>query len=560
MGDYFMRFWQVGLMACLIAAACTQAQAGEVSAEGKWKLLVLAFGEDEFAIVDLSKKDGALTGSVVDAQAFLGGPKLGKVELKDGALQLDLNAKGQTIPFVGALGGDAKDKFLGTIRFRGTPYPARLEKTDADKAKLGDQTLLRSILATRKAESASKRAEELTALIHTHKGSPILSHAYESLLGVAEKAKLSSDDVKKHVHQWLDEARPYGPIWVAACRVKVLNGLQGQAAYAPLVLDLAQESEKSLAADASLETRSEIAKAIATAAADVGKTELAKDARARHEALEGKLDEQYHKEVPPFMPQKFVGRKDDKHNRAALFELFTGAQCPPCVAADVAFDALLKTYKGTELVTLQYHLHIPGPDPLTNEASLARAKFYGVTSTPTPIFNGQKVAQGGGGMDGAEAKYQEYRGVIDGLIEDFAQASIKLEAQQSGDTIAVNALAQSKMEGANLRLRIVLTEESIRYVGSNRLRFHHHVVRAMPGGAEGAAFEKGASSVQVKLSLEEVRKTLNAYLDSFAEEQAFPRPRPPIQLQGLSVVAFVQDDDTKQVLQVVTVPLGSSPK
>ena len=52
-------------------------------------------------------------------------------------------------------------------------------------------------------------------------------------------------------------------------------------------------------------------------------------------------------------------------------ELFTGAQCPPCVAADVAFDVLEKTYKPADLVLIQYHLHIPGPDPLTNAASEA---------------------------------------------------------------------------------------------------------------------------------------------------------------------------------------------
>ena len=54
-------------------------------------------------------------------------------------------------------------------------------------------------------------------------------------------------------------------------------------------------------------------------------------------------------------------------------EIFTGAECPPCVAADVGFDALLKSYKPTEFIGLQHHLHIPGPDPLTNADTVARA-------------------------------------------------------------------------------------------------------------------------------------------------------------------------------------------
>ena len=57
----------------------------------------------------------------------------------------------------------------------------------------------------------------------------------------------------------------------------------------------------------------------------------------------------------------------------ALVELFTGAQCPPCVAADIAFDAeAVKSYKAADVVLLQYHLHIPGPDPLTNADSEKR--------------------------------------------------------------------------------------------------------------------------------------------------------------------------------------------
>ena len=55
--------------------------------------------------------------------------------------------------------------------------------------------------------------------------------------------------------------------------------------------------------------------------------------------------------------------------RVVVVELFTGAECPPCVSADVAFDALLETYKPNEVVLLEYHLHIPGPDPLTNADS-----------------------------------------------------------------------------------------------------------------------------------------------------------------------------------------------
>ena len=41
-------------------------------------------------------------------------------------------------------------------------------------------------------------------------------------------------------------------------------------------------------------------------------------------------------------------------------------------------------------------------------------------------------------------------------------------------------------------LRLALTEESIHYVGSNKLRFHHHVVRALPrSAAKGTDLKDG---------------------------------------------------------------------
>ena len=48
---------------------------------------------------------------------------------------------------------------------------------------------------------------------------------------------------------------------------------------------------------------------------------------------------------------------------------------------------------------------------------------------------------------------------------------------------------------------MALTEESIRYVGGNKLRYHHHVVRAFPGGTEGKDLTDGKGKVELTLKL-----------------------------------------------------------
>ena len=121
-----------------------------------------------------------------------------------------------------------------------------------------------------------------------------------------------------------------------------------------------------------------------------------------------------------------------------MMELFTGAQCPPCVAADVAFDALLKTYKPTDLVLVQYHMHIPGSDPMTNPDTIARWDYYrkhfpeNIRGVPSSLFNGKPGGGGGGGMTAAEGKFTQYTGVINPLLEKSTDVKLAGKADALG--------------------------------------------------------------------------------------------------------------------------------
>ena len=186
-------------------------------------------------------------------------------------------------------------------------------------------------------------------------------------------------------------------------------------------------------------------------------------------------------------------------------------------------------------------------------------------------------------MAQAKGKYDQYRGLIDEALYGKKTASVDPKATRNGDTTQIAAAAKanpapkqdppkkddaddakksddSKEKAAQdepqLRLRLLLTEESIRYVGGNRLRFHHHVVRAFPGGADGTPLTDGKCETKVSLSLEDVRGEITDYLDDYAKTASFPNPLPSVDFKGLSVVALVQDDSDKSVLHAVSVPLA----
>jgi hypothetical protein len=570
------------------ASALSQAPRDDAHRDGSWKLVLLPFGEDEFAIVKLIEKDGKTTASVADAHEMLGRPAVKAVEWKDGALTVALSGAGGDTVFKGTFvkNGPSAGKVLGTVNFRGTVYPARMETTtDSKVSPIKQSPLIAKLAETQQESSPKSKTKKLEEAIQGNHGSPNSSLLYAELLSSAQAAGLELAKVEDIVKRWTQEAKPYGDAWSNEVRHKALKAVASSKSFAKLTVELAQEVEKTVS-ESDAETKANVVGILARAARNAGMEEMAKVSEARYLKLDQQLDEEYHKKVPPFKPTPYLGRTDKIADQVVLMELFTGAQCPPCVAADVAFDALLTSYKPTELIGLQYHLHIPGPDPLTNSDSLARQEYYGsgVRGTPSTFFNGHSEAGGGGPMGNSQRKYTEYREIIDKILDSSSGAKITVSANQAGDQIKILASAQVTSNGSDQKsnsattkpnghegeksaeekdkrkavLRLALTEESIHYVGGNKLRYHHHVVRALPGGAKGTDLKDGAGKIEVTFNLAELKRDLEEYLSDFAKTATFHNPPPEMKFDNLAVVAFVQDDGDKTILNAVSVPVTTS--
>jgi thiol-disulfide isomerase/thioredoxin len=253
--------------------------------------------------------------------------------------------------------------------------------------------------------------------------------------------------------------------------------------------------------------------------------------------------------MPPFAVAPFAGRKGSSE-RVALVELFTGSECPPCVAADVGFDAVEKAYKPTEVVLLQYHEHIPRPDPLTNPSAEVRMKYYDIEGTPSVYVNGKQVQELCGPLPAAKAMFGKYRDAIDPLLERTAPGSVRVSATRSGQRIDITAETSEWQEtGEKIRLRLALVEDVVRFRGGNGQIYHHCVVRALPGGESGIAVADKATRQTASVDLDKLRKDLNQYLNQVNSETPFSSSERPMAMRHLRVVAFVQNDGTKEVLQ-----------
>lgn len=247
-------------------------------------------------------------------------------------------------------------------------------------------------------------------------------------------------------------------------------------------------------------------------------------------------------------------RVEPSGNRVSLVELFTGTTCPPCVAADIAVGGVEKLYGHEEVVALRYHQHIPGPDPFANSATETRFAYYAAlpperTGTPTTIVNGEKILVAGG-FDFAILSFETLLQALEPALFEKTDVVVTVEAEARSDKLRVKATAAGlPADAKGLRLRVVLAETLVRYPARNGVRLHEMVVRAMPAGVDGLALDGESGEFETTIDLPAMKAGLLKDLADTEEVRLANFPAKPMPFEGFHVVAFVQDDTTKAVLQ-----------
>jgi len=508
--------------------------------KGYWKF---RFTEQEQTITLLlffSEDNGKWTGDFVGSTAKLTQePKFSSVKVKGDSVQFALTFGGKEfVSFDGLLNKEGK-KLVGSFSFFGGDL--RITELHASQLK--------------KLDDAFEVAREDLAVLET---GPELFKAGFSVLEQSAAKKMKPEDVRTIADKIAKVSANYGLKWERSIALRLSNSLASQEGYAEIALAQARRAERMIGDEDPAAVQMQVMQTLATLLAKTGKTDDAKKYIANLAKLEARDAAEYSKEMLKFETPAFAGRKA-KSDRVAVVELFTGAECPPCVAADIAFDGTLKTYKPSDVILLQYHFHVPGPDPLTTADSMERVGFYAeaIRGAPTVLVNGKVGPRGGGRINDAKEKYGEFVTAINDELEKAATAKIALSATKDEAGYTAKAVVSDLAKpGEKIMLRFVLIEDTIRYAGGNGIRYHHHVVRALPGGAKGFALTKATHEQSVTIKTAELRETISKYLQNFAKEEAeFPKPDRPLDLKNLKLVALIQDDATKEILQATQIEL-----
>jgi hypothetical protein len=520
------------LAAVLLTVPAVVRAAEEKPPAGNWKvtLPLLAAGPQPLALVHLEEKEGKWTGKLLDMARNFEAFTLDRVQVTRDTLRLRANLGDDSLDFELRLPPDKEGRLRGSVHLGRTVQPAELEQTTI--------TSLKPLELDK--ELLSKQTQ----------GVPVI-RAGMGLLAQAAKQKAKPEEVRSWAAKAARAAQDYGSDWHREILLGICEILLEQKGFESVALPYARQAERMLTPKDRLSLRKRTLELLAKVLEQSGKADEAKAVEARL----GKID-------CAIKPVPFAGRKS-KSERAVLVELFVSSQEPTCVAPELALPALGKTFKPSEAILLQYHLNPRAGDPLSNAGGFSRLEYYASGEIPSALFDGRERVVGGGGQEDAVERYESYVEAVSKRLDRPAQAKIEAAPERDGDKVSVKVRVSDVTGGGKLRLRVALVEEAVAYTGRSKVAQHHHVVRAFLGGAEGTALGKEKEfSKTLSIDLGKLRKELKGYLDEAAREAPFPDKKRPMELSKLRIVAFVQNDETREVLQAVQaeVPGGKGAK
>ena len=210
-------------------------------------------------------------------------------------------------------------------------------------------------------------------------------------------------------------------------------------------------------------------------------------------------------------------------SRMPLFEEFTSSTCPPCATFNNTFFNQFTYQNAENMVLIKYQMNWPGAgDPYYTAEGGVRRQFYGVSGVPSLFVGGQQVATNGTAVNSAYQQALQRPSFLD--ISGFFTTQ--------GDNIILEGSLMPYADFWDVRLHAVVIER-VTYgnVGTNGETSFHHVMMKMLPNAQGSQPPLTANQTHPISYTHNMSST-------FVEE-----------MDDLMVVVFLQDNNTREVLQ-----------
>jgi len=221
-----------------------------------------------------------------------------------------------------------------------------------------------------------------------------------------------------------------------------------------------------------------------------------------------------------------VRSEEPTEDRTVLLELFTETWCGPCKNADLATDELREDLTSDEFLILEYHFDQSGDPFYTDETNARFNQYYSFNSWPSAMFNGNQEDVGSGEIKEVKDRYRDH--ITAGLSEkSHFSISIIEPTYASGKGYVRSYIAErTDSERVNLTVNTVIYRDQLEFDGGNGITDHRYVVREM-----------FSEPLELPTDIVEYNFTLPNDSGYFHTGD------------NVGIVIFIQDEDTKQILQ-----------
>jgi hypothetical protein len=533
------------LLSALFALAVCSVAGMAAPPTGTWKFRTMLNERPVTLLIAFSQADGKCVCDFLDSRPQLNRePKVSAVTVNGEAVQFTMSVAGREfLSFDGTVAKDGK-KINGSFSQLGNS----LQLTELIPSKLNKLT-----------DPFEMNREAFDQVDNTT--GELFDIGFELLPQAAAK-KMTPDEVRGLVDRLTKASSTYGARWDRTVALKIASVLVDQPGFAEIALTQARRAERMLAESDTIGDRMDVLDILNRSLVKSNKADEAKPITTQMVRLEARDFADYIKASPLGEAPEYKGRKA-KSDRVVLVEAFVGTEFPLSAPIEQSLDAMMRVYKPTDVLALNYHFHLPEPsqgDPLTvPETSERLVPLIEQIQRGTFLF----VAGKAGPKITSPAVGKEFftaiQTAIDEQLEKPAGCTLTLSVAKGMKGSDVKATVADLDVGSNkIALRFAVIEPRIRFAGGSGARYHQNVVRALPGGGKGFPLTKKQTEQVVTVDPNEIRIALTKSLDEFAKNDGvFPRAGRPMELKNLKVIAFVQNDSTGDILHAASIDLDA---
>lgn len=570
--------WLLGslILLWLVLAPVLAQKPIDVSFAGTWRITaLLPDREQTLALLNLENRGGQWSGRFLAANVAES-KKLQLNELLiDGAeMRFDLVTPFITYHVVmhAPKNETRPNRLLGSFEVKGRRDLLRMDKTDARDIDFSKAMTLNPALEELQKVAALPTAKEkeltLKAMIKKYQNWPhyTLPMALE-LLDLANETKPPEDDVRSRIDQVVRLMSLFGREMEIQGYRLAAQILMGTSEWSALALRQAQTAEKMLTPNDSTASQLRVLKTLRQAMNKANVKDNLADVQARIDLQEELLNQEEASLPIPFEVKPQEPRPAGTQ-RVVLLEMFNGVhQLPqsvvdPSVAADWLFLALQKTYPATDVIVMQHQLHIPDTNPLACASAEGRAQFYGINFVPAFFVNGVQQPNISGALEDVQADYRQFGQIINKALASPTTMSLHVNVLRDKELIK----SQIKLQGipnplpSDLQLQLFLVEDRVCYQGSNGQRLHYNVVRALIPVQQPEVKANATQSWEASFDLAALKQQQLDYLEQTAKTDPFPDDDRPVAFRKMKLVACVQNQKTRAVLQATLAEIPDATK